>query len=68
MQWPRTLIELLLTFTVGPLCWIILGTVLGALADRLLHTLFGREPTASMYHVTNGLAAVATLGLVLWLT
>ena len=68
MQWLRTLIELLLIFTIGPLCWIFLGTVFGALADRLLHMLFRREPADTMYHITNGLAAVATLGLVLWLT
>jgi hypothetical protein len=68
MQWLRTLLELLLIFTLGPLCWICLGTVFGALADRLLHLLFEREPADSMYHITNGLAAVATLGLVLWLT
>ena len=68
MQWLQILVQLLLIFTLGPLCWILLGTVFGALADRLLHMLFRREPADTMYHITNGLAAVATLGLVLWLT
>jgi hypothetical protein len=68
MQWLRTLTELLLVFTLGPVCWFCLGTVFGALADWFLHFLLEREPAESMYHVTNGLAAVTTLGLVLWLT
>ena len=68
MQWLQTLIQLLLIFTLGPLCWVLLGTVFGGMGDRLLHMLFGREPADAMYHITNGLAAVATLGLVLWLT
>lgn len=60
----RTLIELILVFALGPFCWIVLGTVFGAAAERLL----GSEPAQPIYHVTNGLAAIATLGLVLWLT
>jgi hypothetical protein len=68
MQWLQTLIQLLLIFTLGPLCWIFLGILFGAMADRFLHMLLGREPTNSMYHITNGVAAIATLGLVLWLT
>ena len=68
MQWLQTLIQLLLIFTLGPLCWIFLGILFGAMADRLLYMLLGRESTNSMYHITNGLAAITTLGLVLWLT
>jgi hypothetical protein len=64
----QTLIQLLLIFTLGPICWIFLGILFGGMADRLLHLLFGREPADSMFHITNGVAAIATLGLVLWLT
>jgi hypothetical protein len=68
MQWLQILIQLLLIFTLGPLCWIFLGILFGAMADRLLHMLVGHGLRDSMYHITNGLAAIATLGLVVWLT
>jgi hypothetical protein len=68
MQCLQTLIQLLLIFTLGPVCWVALGVLFGALADRLLNLLLAREPTESMYHVTNGVAAIVTLGLVLWIT
>jgi hypothetical protein len=67
MQWLQTFIQLLLIFSLGPICWFILAVLFGATADRLLHLLLGSEPAQSMYHVTNGAAAIATLGLVLWL-
>jgi hypothetical protein len=68
MGWLEIVIELVLIFTLGPFCWVLLGVVFGAMAERLLYRVLGREPADSIYHVTNGLAAVATLGLVLWLT
>ena len=68
MGWLETVIKLVLIFTLGSFCWLLLGVAFGAMAERLLYRAFGREPADSIYHITNGLAAVTTLGLVLWLT